>query len=349
MPADTLSGSDLSPRLLTYLSVELKEPRLGFADSLTPISGGFDTRVFSFRLAGATGAFSEPLILRLLGAHHDPARALREATIQNVIAGEGYPAPRALLATADTTTLGGGFMIMQRLGGRPLPDQQFFGMDRILVEAQLRLHALDPARLIAALGATITFDAYLDGLATRVRRSALHGLVPAMEWLLAHRPPHPRTPVICHGDFHPYNILVAGGAVTGVVDWPNAVVADRALDVAATKVILALAPLGASKLSAPERWAAAAGRPILVKRYLRGYGQRHLIDRASLAYHEVLSCMRALIRAAETTVGEPVRPGGRAALLDTPAFLRRLSARVAKITGITPALTESPVAPAGPR
>jgi aminoglycoside phosphotransferase (APT) family kinase protein len=88
-------------------------------------------------------AFAGPLVLRVLGAQDPGARALREAVTQNTVASLGYPAPRTLLATADQSVLGGAFLIMERLSGEPLTKAGLFSVRRILLEMQLRLHALD--------------------------------------------------------------------------------------------------------------------------------------------------------------------------------------------------------------
>jgi len=67
-------GGDLASALLDYLRARLDERGLELPEPLTPISGGFDTRIFAFRLRGAAPAFAGPLILRLLAPQHDPAR-----------------------------------------------------------------------------------------------------------------------------------------------------------------------------------------------------------------------------------------------------------------------------------
>jgi aminoglycoside phosphotransferase (APT) family kinase protein len=105
-------GRDLASALLDYLRARLDERGLELPEPLTPISGGFDTRIFAFRLRGAAPALAGPLILRLLGPQHDPARVLRERVTQNTLAGLGYPAPRVLLACPDAAPLGGAFLIM---------------------------------------------------------------------------------------------------------------------------------------------------------------------------------------------------------------------------------------------
>lgn len=47
---------------------------------------------------------------------------------------------------------------------------------------------------------------------------------------------------ICHRDFQPFNVLVDGHTVTGIVDWALARRDEAAADVARTRVILELAP-----------------------------------------------------------------------------------------------------------
>src|SRR5207249_636683 len=144
---------------------------------------------------------------------------------QNAVAAQGYPAPRVLCASADPIPLGGAFLVMERLPGERLLDARRLGIASVLVDMQMRLHALDPDVLWRALDAdapaiardVMTFGGYLRRLAARVDDGALDGLRPAMRWLLDHRPPEPAPLSICHGDFHPHNLLYARGAVTGVL------------------------------------------------------------------------------------------------------------------------------------
>jgi aminoglycoside phosphotransferase (APT) family kinase protein len=348
-----MADPDLGSALIAYLQEHLDEPRLGFAEPPVGLSGGFDSRIVAFRLRGAPPAYAGPLILRLLGRHHDRSRVLREAVIQNTLAGMGYPAPRSLLATVDPTPLGGPFMIMERLPGKPLTEAGLFRIGPVLLEVQLRLHALDADVLLqeltreerastAAGGPPLNRDAmtvggHLAQLEQRVAGGPLDGLVAGVRWLREHRPPEPRRRVICHGDFHPFNILVSGTTVTAVLDWPNALVADAAFDVAATRTILGLTPVELLRLPAPVRWLARAWRPRMAERYVRGYRRQRDLDPAALAYYESLSCMRHLVRVVENR-----RRGGPLNPLDASSFGGALAARFARLTGIRPSLPPLP-------
>jgi hypothetical protein len=112
-------GGDLAAGLLDYLRARLDDRSLDFWEPLTPISGGFDTRIFAFRLRGTVPAFAGPLILRLLGPQHDSSRVLRERVIQNTLAGLGYPAPRVLLACPDPARSAERFSSWSAWPGRP--------------------------------------------------------------------------------------------------------------------------------------------------------------------------------------------------------------------------------------
>ncbi|HJR03071.1 MAG TPA: hypothetical protein VKA83_15660, partial [Methylomirabilota bacterium] len=73
-----IAKTDAAPALLAHLRRELHAPALAYAEPPAAISGGYDTRIFGFRLTGGPAEWSGPLILRVLNPAHDPARALRE-------------------------------------------------------------------------------------------------------------------------------------------------------------------------------------------------------------------------------------------------------------------------------
>ncbi len=310
--------SDLARRLLDHLRDTLRQPALELAEAPVPISGGYDTKIFAFRLAGATAPFSGPLILRLLGPQHDPARALRERAVQNAVAALGYPAPRVLAASADVAILDGAFLVMERAPGRPMLEVRRLGIAGVLARTQLRLHDLDARPLLSTvsqegIGEMPSFDSMLADLDRRVTRRPVEGLVQPMRWLLSHGPPEPDRRAICHGDFHPQNVLMSG------------------------RVILSCAPIEMAAVPAAARLLARMMRPVLLARHLAGYQRRRKLDRTTLAYYEAASCMRGLVRVAEARLGPA---GGATALnpLDASSFGERLAVRFARITGIGAAL-----------
>jgi aminoglycoside phosphotransferase (APT) family kinase protein len=180
-----------------------------------------------------------------------------------------------------------------------------------------------------------TFEGHLARLERRIVHASLHGLEKAMRWLVDHRPPDGPARVICHGDFHPQNILMADGRVTGVLDWPNVVVADREFDVAATWVIRFI-PVEVMGVPRALRAPVAIAARVLANRQVRGYRRRHPLDSARLAYYEALGCMRGFLRTAEARTA--ARAGAALNRLDASVFGERLCARFARITGVAPVL-----------
>jgi aminoglycoside phosphotransferase (APT) family kinase protein len=336
----TVSRADAVGRgLVEHLRASLGEPGLSLTEPPVPLSGGFDTEIFTLRLRGAPAPFARPLVLRVLRAHHDPSMVLREQTIQNALADQGYPAPRVVLASLDRASVGAPFLLMERLPGAPLISRPL-GMQGPLLDAQLRLHSLDPAPLARALGEAVSFDGYLGGLERRVTRAALHGLTGSMRWLREHRPALPTPAVICHGDLHPQNVLVEDGRVTGVLDWPNAVIADAAYDVASTRNILRFVPAAIVSIPRVVRWLAHVAQPMLAARYLRGYRRWRALDAGRLAYYEVAAAMRELVRAGERRAG--AAGGPPPSELDRSTYPRRLLAHVVEVTGLAATLPDEP-------
>lgn len=322
-------AQEFARALVAHLRDALASPAVDLAEGPAGISGGFDTDIYALGLRGAPPSFAGPLVLRLLRPHHDPARVLREEATQNAVADLGYPAPRVRLASADSAILGAPFLLMERLPGRPLLEARAVRMGAVLADVQLRLHALDPAPLARVLGHAVTLDGYFDALAGRVQRGGLGGLTPLLGWLRAHRPAEDAL-AICHGDFHPQNVLAERGGVTAVLDWPNALIADPAFDVASTLNILRFVPAGLTSMPRPLRELARVFQPLLARRYLARYRRRRAIDDARLAYYQTAAALRALVRAAESRRGV----GGAPSALDASPYAARLFEHVRRVTGV---------------
>lgn len=363
MLSELMDKPDISvdQSLLAFLRDLAGSGDLTYLESPREILGGADTRIFAFQLADAPAPFSGPLILRLFAEDDDPSRARWEGAVQSAVAGMSYPAPPVVVSHSEPHPLGAGFIIMARLPGRPmlqaptltkmLPEavRLVTSYPIVLAEYQARLHALDAGEFLRALQAhglpeggpggagisqrSATIGGQLDQLAARIEGAQLTGLQPALDWLLGNRPSDPSRPVICHGDFHPINVLVYEGVVTGVIDWPMATVADCAFDVASTRVLLAIAPID---LPSPLDGAVGLLRRLVVRRYYRAYLSHRAVDAGNVAYFEALRCLVEL-----AWVGER-RAGGRGMYRNpwgSPRSVQKLLSHVRLITGIAPELT----------
>jgi len=188
----------------------------------------------------------------------------------------------------------------------PLIDANPIGMDRVLVEAQLRLHALDARPLVRALGDAISFDGYLTRLERRITSAALTGLAPALRWLRAHRPSADVPLVICHGDLHPRNVLVEGRRLTACSTGPTPSSPTRLR----RRLHAQYPALRAARAGVDADAAALAGPGGPADpgvRYLTGYRRRRSITRERLAYYEVAAALRALVRRGRAGTARPAR------------------------------------------
>jgi aminoglycoside phosphotransferase (APT) family kinase protein len=341
--------------LLAHLRTAGGAPGLTYAETPVPVSGGFETAIYRFRLADPPPALTGPLILRLLRPFSDPVRVRLEAAVQNALADLGYAAPRVAVVEPDPSVLGGAFMVMACIQGRPLGQgidglvagggiagtlrlvadapRTLERMVRLWADSQAALNALPAAPVLAAIEAAglkrdmVTVDGRLAGLGRAIDRLGLTGLQPGHDWLVAHRPPAPAVLSVCHGDFHPLNILADGDRVAGVIDWGNVMVGDAALDVASTVANLATVPIGAPALVRPL----ARG---LVRyalwRYRRAYARRRALDEGAVRYYQVFRCFAHLVSAAR----DAGQAGPAAGAHQLPAARQRLIAHIRALSGI---------------
>jgi aminoglycoside phosphotransferase (APT) family kinase protein len=109
---------------------------------------------------------------------------------------------------------------------------------------------------------------------------------------------------VCHGDFHPLNVLVQGES-THVIDWTDACLGDRNGDAARLLLLLREAAAGAPSPRARAFLTAAA--PALSRRYLSAY-RRHgggRLDRERLQLWEPVHLVHDWARAALTVAADP--------------------------------------------
>ncbi len=83
------------------------------------------------------------------------------------------------------------------------------------------------------------------------------------------------SPVVCHGDFHPSNVLVDGDRAA-VIDWTDAGIGDPHCDVARTSWLFGFASVAAP--TRVERSVVRATAPLLARRYLNNYRRDRPVD-----------------------------------------------------------------------
>src|SRR5262249_27386609 len=130
--------------------------------------------------------------------------------------------------------------------------------------------------------------------ARAIRRCGLDGLRGGLDWLTAHRPASPPSPRILHLDFHPLNLIRAGGGPPVVLDWTESGVGDPHADVGMTVMLLECAP--PDDLGPWDQFFTWVGRSAFRAWYLRAYRQRVRVDEGKLAYYRAWAAFHRLCR-----------------------------------------------------
>jgi aminoglycoside phosphotransferase (APT) family kinase protein len=278
-----------------------------------------------------------------------------EAIVHNTLAGMGYPVPRVVAMEPDVTVLGGPFMIMTRLAGRPLAHEigsigggasyieqvrrlvsvpaVLSGITDIWVDVQIRLHELPTEPLLGALADAgiqrdrITFDGQLTRLNGVVEQCHLAGLRPGLSWLLSHRPQAPLRAAVCHGDFHPLNILAEQGRVTGIVDWSNVMIAPPEMDVGSAIANIATVPFDVPpSLSVPLRGLLR----FILRRYYRAYCKRSALDDVAVRYFQIFRAIAQLASVGQNLAAGQIEGGA----FQSEVGVRNLIKLVRKLSGV---------------
>ena len=313
---------------------ELHEPLLAFLQDAvgscsyveppTPMTPGNDTQVHALRL----DSIDHPLVLRVFQRGSDPQRPVFEATLNDALADQGLPVPRAVAVCPDASVIGAPFFLMERSPGFPLfgdvvgTDERgiptadwrrvlrqgreiFLEMPGLLAEISLLIHAIDPKPVIEALSAAdlpweeITVDGQLTRFVNRVEEFGLDGLRHAGEWLQANRPAEESPLVVCHCDVQPLNILAEGRDVRGIIDWANAALAPPELELGWTRAMFLTIEL---PLPGPLRLLEGPMGRYLANGVMRGYERTRPVDHVSVAYYETLRSLIGLSILGEQTV-----------------------------------------------
>lgn len=139
--------------------------------------------------------------------------------------------------------------------------------------------------------------------------------------------------MVCHGDLHPFNLLVDDVGATTVLDWTGAILAEPAFDVAYTSMLLTSPPL-----AAPRPLAGIIGRvgANLSRHFVAGYqALAPDADLSNLDWYRALHGARMLIELASI---QATRPG-------TAAHHPFWSVRAAAANALDSALSRPPSEP----
>ena len=291
--------NSLEVSLLQYLRHEWKHATLQYISAPQPIMGGYETSILKIHLQNSPKGIPEILIVRIFKQYASPGIALRESIIQNAVAAAGVPAPQVFLSCSDSSVLGGEFNVMQYMVGTRMIDTPRDDSPELLARSQNQLHIIDADPIITTLATQgfkeerFTLPGRLQWIQRQILEKDCPWLQPGLTWLQQNEPRIPKL-VICHGDFHPINILIDEGKISGILDWSSFQISDPAHDVASTKVIGSiLAPILVPGAIAPD----------YIERYLAAYQALRPLDTDTLQYFEVVRLIQGLLDGID---GQPI-------------------------------------------
>lgn len=242
---DTQAHSTLaSPHHLEQL---LGERLGGTVSALEAIRLGAAHRMFTARWQTPDGVLT-PIVIRYLHGLNAADAARLEANGLRDLSRAGYPVPELFLLADEEDEP---FMVMERLAGEPLTQVALANPARIPYwldkssDLLLRLHGVQWRNGFAAFKPELSPREFADRQVRwwkqQARSVQADDLTPAFAWLSGnlHRIQDDTPLALVHRDFHPSNILVDGERITGVVDWGELSIADPAVDVAWSYMILA--------------------------------------------------------------------------------------------------------------
>lgn len=274
-PAD-----DLAARFTAWLADTYGGP-VSTVGTVERNASGFDSEIWYVQVTGdcLPDAWRVPLVLRVKPDVERGAEAHREAEVAAWLVDRGYPAP-PVLAVLDAGELTDRPMqVMVRAPGVALLDRvrrapwSARAQLRALADLQIRLHGLDPdgfpvgddlldrrLRLTRQVAEELAHADLASGLAR----------VDALASRLRDAPP-----AVCHGDFHPLNVLSGDDQLT-VIDWTDAGIGDRHGDAARTVLLFGLAAVASS--DPMERRVLGVVGPWLGRSYRRAYERALPLD-----------------------------------------------------------------------
>lgn len=188
------------------------------------------------------------------GGHRAEATALAEL--------DGHGLAPQLIDTVEHDGRAG--LVLERLDGTDMlsllrrQPWRMPGLGQALAATHLAVHRVRAPAGLPALREVVAARIAAAALPPRLRdhaRRLLDGL--------------PDDDRLCHGDYHPGNVLLAADRIA-VIDWPNAARGAPAADHARTTLLLRWAdPFPGTPV--PVRALAAAGRSVLARGYTRAY------------------------------------------------------------------------------
>lgn len=299
------ASTTTTDRLLAALRRQANRPAMAWSCPPAALAGGFWAEMYVIELTNPPPELAGRLVARIMP---DAATAAFETATQRHLTRCGFPVPAIRCSDGPSNELDRAWSVMDFATGKPLlaglsavtalttAPSLLRRLPDLLADAAAALHQCP----IDGLHHDLTdhsrqpeIGGLLEVVAAQADTVGRHDLAITAEHLAsATHDEH----AICHGDLHPFNLLVDGDRWT-LIDWSTAVLADPHYDLAFTTLMLANPPLGGP---APVRAVTRAIGTRLANRFLRTYENRtgRKVDSSRLTWGRRTHALRALVEIA---------------------------------------------------
>ncbi len=276
----------------------LSEQLGGAVSEIEPIRTGAAHRMFTARWQTPDNA-ETPIVIRYLHGAHAAEDARLEADALRDLSRTGYPVPELFLLADEEAAP---FIVMERLPGETLTQSALADPSRIpywldkASDLMLRLHGIDWRHGFEALKPELPPHEFADRQIRwwkqQAKTAQADDLEPGFGWLRSnlHHIQETMPQTLVHRDFHPNNILTDRGRITGVDDWGELTIADPAMDVAWSFMILV------------TEFSATLG-----ELFKQAYTRRNPAVNATLPFWEMFSACKRLTTIALIRANRPER------------------------------------------
>lgn len=277
-----IASLDFSQTLVQELTTQLG----GAITELEPIRQSTTHRMFTASWQPNADTIT-PVVIRLVTGPRAPEDAQLEASALREMSRTGYPAPELFLLAELPN--GEPYLVMQRLPGETLtqvtlaqPDQIAHWLDKAS-DLLLRLHGIHWRNSYEAFKPVLEPLDFAERQIRWWKKSAQMISDPLLasgfSWLNSnlHYVRRCTQQTLVHRDFYSDNILTDGNRITGVVDWGGLTIADPAMDIGWTRLLLT-----------------ANASQALGDSFIQSYTRRNPIVRETLPFWEVFAACKRL-------------------------------------------------------
>jgi aminoglycoside phosphotransferase (APT) family kinase protein len=223
----------------------------GVVDNITPTPHYGPHRTYQATWQSPDGPLA--IVIRFYLGLRSDEEARAEAAALRELYRLGFPVPELYACVDESRTFGAPLLIMQRVDGRSLASLiepasgSAIDIQPYLDHAcnlMLRLHGLrwqDAFDHFQPAMVALDFaERQVKWWCREAQRIGAEDTLPGFDWLKAHMFLARECPtrVLVHRDFQPATLMIDLGHISGVIDWGELAIADAAVDVGWTRMIL---------------------------------------------------------------------------------------------------------------